>query len=488
MISPKMQATRAAGELSINELLQQESSANSSEADERDSAQFTPDTSVNTSPRSVGTVFGHPEKPSVRLKSHGKLKENIIEDSNRFSRYSIDSEVSEEAPKTSHLGQEGGFSSALAVSLYNSVIDFFNLAKRNNSRAVDARVQSAVGLIKSFPKASQSRVRNPTRTLNPRQHEQLLEIIEGSDEFPENLRLEYTNSTHQLEIRMVTKLHEGIMGEFNVLFGAWKAELQKSSNRKIKLAANTLRLHGTADIELPVSEEADDTKSPDNQITHEECRLECSYPALVLEVAFSNGSRDTLESDARKYIVQSKGQIRTVIAVYMGDMYAAERKNEKRLKDMYRASQDDESVQRLYPTDDRNITGGASILVWRAEVEDDNSITMGRLQEQKFREENGDAIKSASICIPLVDCVCQDDINRVKRLKAPPLEISSEILCKAIQLDLIKYRKKRAEKIRRDINKEKEKEKKEEEKRQRRERRINKWSLGRIREGSIILC
>lgn len=65
----------------------------------------------------------------------------------------------------------------------------------------------------------------------------------------------------------------------------------------------------------------------------------------------------------------------------MGEMYAAERKNERRLRKMYRTGQVDESGRYSYPEDEKNITGEASILVWRA-VQKKNAVTIGRVQEK----------------------------------------------------------------------------------------------------------
>jgi hypothetical protein len=65
----------------------------------------------------------------------------------------------------------------------------------------------------------------------------------------------------------------------------------------------------------------------------------------------------------------------------MGKMYQAECKNERRLKKMYRTSETDESGPQSYSTDEKNITGEASILVWRTTIQK-NKVSIVRVQEQ----------------------------------------------------------------------------------------------------------
>ncbi|KAI0408213.1 hypothetical protein F4802DRAFT_551042 [Xylaria palmicola] len=166
----------------------------------------------------------------------------------------------------------------------------------------------------------------------------------------------------------------------------------------------------------------------------------------------------------------------------MGEMHIAERKNERRLKRMYRTGQVDESEVNSYPTDENNVTGKASILVWRARTQKNNKVSIGRVQEQVFRDPIGKPIQSASIRISLEDCVCKGDIVSAKSSKAPLLEITAEALCKAIDTDLREYREERAEVIRTAVQKEKQKKEK-----LREEERIRRAAEERTREGAGVL-
>ncbi|KAJ2993364.1 hypothetical protein NUW58_g1860 [Xylaria curta] len=385
--------------------------------------------------RSHTTSIGH----FSRYLINSKPNEQLAVHNNYCSHYPIDSEVGEEAL---------------------TVISLFNLAGQRNSRADNARVRDAIRLIKSLPTIRRTRVTNPTRKLTPSQYEQLLEIIQDNEEFSDKLRFEYTHSTQKFEIRMTTALHEGIVGEFTERFGVWKAELRKSNDSRVSDAAETIRPHGNKHIKPLALTGARDAKSPDGGIKHN-CSLECRNPALVFEVEFSNNRKKELRDKAEAY-TRSNGEIRTVIAVYMGEMHTAERKNERRLRKMYRTGQVNESGSYSYSTDEKNVTGEASILVWRATAQKNNTIAIERVQEKKFRDTAGKVIRSVLLRIPLEDCVCKGVIDSVKRSGAPPLEISSEALCSAIDMDLRDYRNERADVIREEVQREKEKKRNEE--------------------------
>ncbi|KAI0447565.1 hypothetical protein F4803DRAFT_268920 [Xylaria telfairii] len=357
------------------------------------------------------------------------------------------------------------------------------MAKQRNSRADNTRVQETIRLIKSLPTIRRTRVKSPTRTLNPKEYERLLTIIQDGKSFPDKLRFEYTRSTNQFEIRTTTQLHEGLVGVFLENFVLWRAGLGKLDNPRISHAAETLRLHGNAHIEFSVPEGPMDMKSPDGGIRHI-CELECPDPALVFEVGFTN-TREELNKKARDYILRSEGKIRTVIVVYVGDIYAAERKNERRLRKGCRSGEIDESGLASYPKDAKNITAGASILVWRARIQRNNTLTVGRVQEKKFRDTTGSPIRLASLHITLEDCVCDSIVDLAKESEIPSLEIPSESFCNAIDLDLIAYRKRRAKVVKEAMEKEKkEKEEREKHKEEGRQRRATE--IGTLEDVGVL--
>ncbi|KAI0406753.1 hypothetical protein F4802DRAFT_555877 [Xylaria palmicola] len=409
-----------------------------------------------------------------------------------YSHYSTDSEDSGEAATASCADQEK--SSSFLAQLRNSVINLFNLARQRDSRADNARVQNTIRLIKSLPTIRGTRIKNPTRTLTPSQYEQVLERIQEGKELPENLRFEYTHSTQQFEIRMPTPVHERLVAGLNERFIAWKIELVKSKNSIISGAVEALELHGNQDLLLPDSNGMENLKTPDGGITHV-CKVACNQsPALLFEIAFSSSDEEKLRDKAKQYIENSNGNIRTVIVIYMREMHKAEMKNERRLKKMFRTSDPNESESQSYAHDERNITGEASIWVWRGTIQGNNQVKIGPVRKQIFRDSRGNAIQSALLRISLEDCVCKSNIASVRKSKVPLLEISSESLCNSIRRGLEQYRKVRAKKIRKQVQEDKEKKRLEEEReRQREEERLRRAAgvgvlenvrvLGRIVEG-----
>ncbi|KAI0542594.1 hypothetical protein GGR58DRAFT_510244 [Xylaria digitata] len=272
---------------------------------------------------------------------------------------------------------------------------------------------------------------------------------------------------------MSTGVHEGIVGVFNEHVAAWRARLRESSSNRISDAALTLRLHMHRDIDLEASEGLRDKKSLDGGIKHH-CNLRCP-PALVFEVRWAS-SREELKYRARDYTA-----IRTVVVVYMNAMLKAEQKKERRPKERYRAAQVDENGEYSYLRDEINETGGASILVWRAEIRN-NRLTVGRVHEMKIRDANGNPVESASLSLSLEGCVCHDIINSVKGSRARQLEIPSKAFCEAIAEDLENYREKRDRVIRTVAELENERKVVAEEERQREEERLQRAAEVRRRE------
>ncbi|KAI0115651.1 hypothetical protein GGR51DRAFT_576679 [Nemania sp. FL0031] len=337
------------------------------------------------------------------------------------------------------------------------------MAKQRKSKVDKARVQDAINLIKSVPTIRRTRVKNPTRTLTPEQYAQVFKFIDSGNDMYElgKLRYDYTLSTKQFEIRMPTELHGVVISFFMESYLIWRTEIRKSNDAVISSAAETTRSYGSADIRLPSPTAVSgvrNMKSPDGGIQHR-CELRCPRPTLVLEVGWSE-TREQLKEKAEHYILGSKGKIRTVVAVDLGEMYAAEQKNEARLRRLYRKGTLDMDSPYSYSEDENNKTGGASFLVWRAKIID-GTVTVGRVREQqRFRNTTGDAIQSASLSLSLKDCVCEGILESVaNRGRGYPLEIQSEALCQLIDEDLIQYRKSRAEVVRDDIEAKREKNK-----------------------------
>ncbi len=157
--------------------------------------------------------------------------------------------------------------------------------------------------------------------------------------------------------------------------------LESSTDPKVVNAAKTIKSSGSADIKFPFAKGEGDSKSPDRSFKHKkcECKPRCVHPTLVVEIGWSQEMK-YLQEKAEAYICRSKGQIRTVVAVYMRKMYLAEVKNENRLYRAYLAGEADENES--YSSDVQNETCEASVLVWRAVVRRNGTVDAVRVQNE----------------------------------------------------------------------------------------------------------
>ncbi|KAI0530189.1 hypothetical protein GGR58DRAFT_494306 [Xylaria digitata] len=267
---------------------------------------------------------------------------------------------------------------------------------------------------------------------------------------------------------MITPMHAGIRGLIGGSVGVWQRNIMESNDPRISDISETISSLSSERLKFSEGSGAKDTKAPDWEIRHM-CKRsddsECQYPNLVFEVGWTQ-TKEELKEKAEFYINRSNGEIRTIVAVHMHEMFLAERKNEIKLKRMYRKGEVDGSY--CYWEDENNQTGSASILVWRARKKRDGTVHTGNTEEKIFRDLQGNAIQSGSLDIPFHDFICTGMMNvQGGKLKAPLLEISSNALCKPIQHTLRAYRKQRALEIREEVEQEeqakKEKKKKDEE-------------------------
>jgi hypothetical protein len=81
-----------------------------------------------------------------------------------------------------HNRDDGPFSLFTVQLIYYSVVDLPNMAKQRKSRADNAQVRSIIELLNSISTIKRTSVRNITRKLTPTQYEQLLRVIEDSND------------------------------------------------------------------------------------------------------------------------------------------------------------------------------------------------------------------------------------------------------------------------------------------------------------------
>ncbi|KAK5628874.1 hypothetical protein RRF57_004589 [Xylaria bambusicola] len=389
-----------------------------------------------------------PNTPSISSRAPSTEEITTPRDCSQQSIHSEAIEQPSEHPSSplapeSHIIQENKHSVSVIELVFNSLISVFNLAKQRKSRADDARVQSMIDLIKQVPKIKRTRVVNLTNKLTAKQYGQLLKAIEDSndDEFQsyckEKLRKEF-------EIRMPTTMHEELGAFIMDQVSIWRHNLTLSSDPEIVKAAKSVKPSDSADIKFHFPKGESDQKSPDKSFRHKncECKPRCIHPTLVIEIGWTQDVRH-LQDKAEAYIRRSQGKIRTVVTVLMRNMYLAELKNENRLYEAYIKEETDDNVS--YSSDEKNDTGEASILVWRAVSRRNGTIDAVCAQKEKFRDEKGRPIPGVSLRLPLRDFICKGSIDSSAGDLDKQLEISSEALCESIDDTLKDYRRERDE-------------------------------------------
>ncbi|KAI1270906.1 hypothetical protein F5Y07DRAFT_384764 [Xylaria sp. FL0933] len=395
-----------------------------------------------------------------------QTEEVVVPDTDKSSRHSTHSEISEKTTSSAVISDHEETHSSLSVVglIYRSFVAIINLAKERKSRADNARVQSIIKLLNSTPKIERTGGRNITRKLSNKQYKQLLRILEDPGDHSllagvkDSLRFEYSHSKKLFEVRMTTPLHAGVQGLFAQSVGQWRGELVGLNDSRISEVVKTIDLTISERLDFPCGTEGEEAKAADAEIQHQCDRSvdrQCRYPTLVFEVGWTQ-SRKELQEKAETYVNYSNGEIRTIIAIHMQNMYVAEVKNESRLRRMYRKGEVDETGSYSYLTDENNKTGSASILTWRARRMPDGTVRIGNPCETVFRDSQGNPIQSAPLRIPLKDMLCADIVDSQRGIaKASPLEISADLLHEMIERKLQVYRKRRALKIKKGIEEEK---------------------------------
>ncbi|GAW15101.1 hypothetical protein ANO14919_045100 [Xylariales sp. No.14919] len=249
------------------------------------------------------------------------------------------------------------------------------MSEQRESRVDNARVQSIIDLLNPTSTMKRTGVRNITRTLTPKQYEQLLRVIEDPNnnsvlaEVKDSLPFEYSCSKNRFEIRVPTPMHASIQGLVGGSIGEWHVNLMESNDPRISDISEAILSLSSEHLNFLKVQELKKQKRQTGE--YDMCAL-VIIPSTTIQVNLSNG------------------EIRTIVAVHMHDMFLAERKNEVRLKRMYRKGEVDKSY--CYWEDENNQTGSASILVWRARKRRDGTVEIGNAKE-KVRALRGSVVE-----------------------------------------------------------------------------------------------
>lgn len=118
---------------------------------------------------------------------------------------------------------------------------------------------------------------------------------------------------------MPSFMHDGLAEEIGLDIGAWLRNIQNGSicsDKKTINIAESIGALGTANMTLPVTTTPTGTKGADKAYQHSQC----SFPGLVIEVAWSQRQLN-LSQLAEDYIIGSGGEIGTVVGINIHDIY-----------------------------------------------------------------------------------------------------------------------------------------------------------------------
>ncbi|KAI1308337.1 hypothetical protein F5Y03DRAFT_405042 [Xylaria venustula] len=329
------------------------------------------------------------------------------------------------------------------------------MAKQRKSQTENAQGCSMIDLLNSPPATEGTGI--ITTNLILQHYEKLLKVVENPGE--RRLRADFENP-------MPTTIQGAIRDLLGDSIGVWLSDLAKSNDPRVSDISKTILPLSSENLAFGEGPGPKDVKTPGCEVRHVCDRgngHKCEYPNLVFGVGWTQ-TKKQLNDKAEYYGNLSKGEVRTIVAVYMHEIFLAERKNEIRLKRMYRKGKAKESYR--YWKDEDNQTGSAAIILWRAIKKADGTIQIRNAKEKIFRDLKGNAIRSGSLRIPGRDFICAEIAGtRGQKLKMPSFEISSDDLCERIQESLMVYRKQRSRIIRREVEREERKliEKKEKE-------------------------
>ncbi|CZR65286.1 uncharacterized protein PAC_15186 [Phialocephala subalpina] len=289
--------------------------------------------------------------------------------------------------------------SASTLNIFEALLYHGILAPTKASRDSKLRVAGALKLIRSIrdgnPRTNQLLI---TRKITSRDYEQLLAQVAKDQSlqeyFNDKLRFDYTHGDSELTIRMPGAVHEFVAGRIHDVIVEQRFIFKQRPGTRSALLAQSIQTRESTDIQFPTRFLAkSDKKSPDKSYGYKDCL----YPALVIEVAWSQRPLP-LALLAKRYIQRSKGEIRTVVAV----------------KIEYQ----------------QTMGARAHFLVWYAgrpnkrgviEVNSPNIETM-------FRDEEGQAVPAADLRLSLTDFVCSNVAHSFADVK-DEIIISSNDLC-----------------------------------------------------------
>lgn len=226
---------------------------------------------------------------------------------------------------------------------------------------------------------------------------------------------------------MPSTFHENMAGNFSDLIRDWLHDVRKGEHCKVdSTKQNTINVAGKIRSSLAArvkcSEPRDDQLEPDLSYTCDDCTV----ADLLVEVAWSQSNLQ-LPGRAKRYIEGKNGEIRTVVGLDMNNIYRGGCKatfsiwKARFIDGRWRCTMAAENQVRYF-----GIIKGQSVI----EV---------MLTNQKFLDENGQAIKDRTLSLSLKDFICEEEERELGDFEDVPLDIPSTQLYDLYKLSFRKH-------------------------------------------------
>ncbi|KAL2281062.1 hypothetical protein FJTKL_12082 [Diaporthe vaccinii] len=160
---------------------------------------------------------------------------------------------------------------------------------------------------------------------------ELVEADHDLDRRLKALRREYSHEQREFVIRMPSKIHDGMAEFVGGKIGYWLESLMEigdtatPNQHRAGIIAKDITPYGTADISILSNIKDGDDKDirqADKSYEYEAEDSKNTLPDVVIEVIWSHPrTRAELTQRAEKYILNSRGDIRTVVTIDLLDFY-----------------------------------------------------------------------------------------------------------------------------------------------------------------------
>jgi hypothetical protein len=241
---------------------------------------------------------------------------------------------------------------------------------------------------------------------------------------------------------MPSAFHEFVAAGINTDITDWFKDVREgrvcTDERTIATAE---RMSATLATTVKFSkEDGGDRKDPD--LSFEIEHPSCEFPGLVVEVAWSQRNLD-LPRLAKRYIEETNGNIRTVVGLNLNDIYRS-RRNE--------GAGPGHATFSVWQAELYSVSGMARVIkavedeVLLLPVSQTTYCTQFWWDGQKFRDEDGNAVRKCALRLSLRDFICDNVASKIGPFENPELIISSGKLCQHFEKALRKHQKAEAKK------------------------------------------